>query len=106
MDSKAREWAVAGLVGFDGAGVGVGCGWNADDGGEAWRQVGAEWVEDFHYEWELCQLCVGDGGDGSREGNAWGDLRVCGGEGDEGISTGAEREQAWVEGKRYVGADL
>ena len=32
--------------------------------GEEGRHVGVEWVEDVHYEWQLCELRGGARGDG------------------------------------------
>ena len=55
---------VDGSVGINGAGVGFGCGWSANFGGQERRYLGAEWVEDFYYEWKLCGLRGCAGGDG------------------------------------------
>ncbi len=64
VGDEAGERRVAGGVGVDGAGFGVRCGRDADDGGAQRRWLGAERVEDVYYEWHLCGLRAGAGGDG------------------------------------------
>ena len=82
------EWLGAWALTEPGSGSdAAGC---EDYGGAAWRWLGAEWVEDFHHEWDLCGLRGGAGGNGSGERDA-GDFGVCGGEGYEGISSGRRR---------------
>ncbi len=56
------EWL--GAWGLTEPGSGVGCRRDADDGGARRWWMGAEWVEDVHHQWNVCELRAGAGGDG------------------------------------------